>query len=118
MSQNEKKGTQQKAYLTKNVVWRSLDLPDPRRRPWGFCNCSMFCCALLYFHSSFAIILMGKRELVAFLSLSSWCLVIFVWFFLVIVGFLDHTHLLFLIESYLYYRNLDLFMNESLNFIS
>ena len=36
----------------------------------------MFCCTLLYAHSSFAIILMGKRELVAFLSLSSWCLVI------------------------------------------
>ena len=31
----------------------------------GFCNCSMFCCALLYAHSSFAIILMGKREWVA-----------------------------------------------------
>ena len=29
----------------------------------GFCNCSMFCCALLCVHSSFAIILMGKREL-------------------------------------------------------
>ena len=27
----------------------------------GFCNFSMFCCALLYVHSSFAIILMGKR---------------------------------------------------------
>ena len=25
----------------------------------------MFCCALLYVHSSFAIIVMGKRELVA-----------------------------------------------------
>ena len=37
---------------------------------------SMFCCTLLYVHSSFAIILMGKRELVALLSLSSWCLVI------------------------------------------
>ena len=36
-----------------------------------FCNCSMFCCALLCVHSSFAIILMGKRELVALLSLSS-----------------------------------------------
>ena len=22
----------------------------------GFCNCSLFCCALLYVHSSFAII--------------------------------------------------------------
>ena len=29
----------------------------------GFCNCSMFCCTLLCVHSSFAIILMGKREL-------------------------------------------------------
>ena len=29
------------------------------------CNCSMFCCTLLYVPSSFAIILMGKRELVA-----------------------------------------------------
>ena len=28
----------------------------------GFCNCCMFCCALLCVHSSFAIILMGKRE--------------------------------------------------------
>ena len=56
--------------------------------------------------SSFAIILMGKRELVALLSLSSWCLVIVVWLFLavpwvclqfVIVVFPDHTHLLFLL---------------------
>ena len=39
------------------------------------CNCSMFCCSLLYVHSSIAIILMGKRELVALLDLSSWCLV-------------------------------------------
>ena len=31
----------------------------------GVCNCSMLCCTLLYVHSSFAIILMGKRELVA-----------------------------------------------------
>ena len=37
----------------------------------GVCNCSMFCCTLLYVPSSFAIILMGKRELVALLSLSS-----------------------------------------------
>ena len=28
----------------------------------GFCNCSIFCCALLCVHSSFAIILMRKRE--------------------------------------------------------
>ena len=32
----------------------------------GAFNCSMFCSTLLYVHSSFAIILMGKRELVAF----------------------------------------------------
>ena len=49
-----------------------------------FCNCSMFCCVLLWVHSSFAIILMGKRELVALLSLSSWCLVIAVRLFLVV----------------------------------
>ena len=72
----------------------------------GFCNGSMFCSALLYVHSSFAIILRGKRELVALLSLSSWCLVIVVWLFLavpwvclqfVIVVFPDHTQLLFLL---------------------
>ena len=27
----------------------------------GFCNCSMFCWALLCVHSSFAIILMGEE---------------------------------------------------------
>ena len=66
----------------------------------------MFCCALLYVHSSFAIILMGKRELVTLLSLSSWCLVVVVWLFIavpcvclefVIVVFPDHTHFLFFI---------------------
>ena len=36
----------------------------------------MFCCTLLYVHSSFAIILTAKREVVALLCLSSWCLVI------------------------------------------
>ena len=70
----------------------------------GFCNCSIFCCALLYVHSSFAIILMRKRELVALLCLSSRCLVIVVWLFLtmlrvclpfVIVLLPDHTPLLF-----------------------
>ena len=40
----------------------------------GVCNCSMFCCTLLYVNSSIAIILMGMRELVALLNLSSWCL--------------------------------------------
>ena len=65
----------------------------------------MFSCTFLYVPSSFAIILTGKRELDALLSLSSWCLVIFVWFSLavswvgmqfVIVVFPDHTHLLFM----------------------
>ena len=36
-------------------------------------TCCMFCCMLLYVHSSFPIILMEKRELVALLGLSSWC---------------------------------------------
>ena len=39
----------------------------------GVCNCSMFCCTLLYVQSSIAIVLMWKRELVALLNLSSWC---------------------------------------------
>ena len=74
----------------------------------GVCNCSMFCCTLLYVHSSFAIILMGKRELVALLSLSSWCLVKAVWLFLavplvclrfVIVVFPDYTYFLFLLPG-------------------
>ena len=39
----------------------------------GLCNFSMFCYVLLYVYSSFGIILTGKRELVALLSLSSWC---------------------------------------------
>ena len=69
------------------------------------CNCSMFCCTLLYVHSSIVIILMGKRELIALLNLSSWCLVMVERLFLavprgclrfVIVVFPDHTHLLFL----------------------
>ena len=41
-----------------------------------FCNCPMFCSALLCVHSSFAIISMRERELVTLLYLSSWCLVI------------------------------------------
>ena len=34
--------------------------------------------------SRFAIILMGKRELFALLSLSTWCLMMVVWLFLVV----------------------------------
>ena len=60
---------------------------------------------LLYDHC-IAIILMGKRELVALLNLSSLCLVMVERLFLavpwgclrfVIVVFPDHTHLLFLV---------------------
>ena len=70
----------------------------------------MFSCMLLYVHSSIAIILMGKRELVALLNLSSWCLVVVERLFLavpwgclrfVIVVFPDHTHLLFLMSRLL-----------------
>ena len=65
----------------------------------GVCNFSMFCYTLLYVHSSIAIILMGKRELITLLNLSSWCLVMVEWLFLavqqdclrfVIVVFPDH----------------------------
>ena len=68
----------------------------------------MFCCTLLYVNYSIAIILMGKRELIALLYLSSWCLVMVERLFLavprgslqfVIVVFPDHTHLLFLMNS-------------------
>ena len=67
----------------------------------GVCDCSMFCCTLLYVHSSIAIILMGKRELIALLNLSSWCPTVVERLFLgvqrgclqfVIVVFPDHTH--------------------------
>ena len=68
----------------------------------------MFCCTLLYVYFSIAIILMGKRELIALLNLSSWCLVVVERLFLtvprgclqfVIVVFPDHTHLLFLMKT-------------------
>ena len=63
----------------------------------------------LYVHSSFAVVSMGKRELVALLCLSSMCIVIVVWLFLtmtwvclqfVIVVFSDHTHLLFFLLGF------------------
>ena len=74
----------------------------------GVCKCSMFCCALLYVHCSFAIILVGKRGLVALIRLSSWCLVVAVWLFLavpwvclrlVVVVFSDHTYYSFFIKK-------------------
>ena len=67
----------------------------------------MFCCTLLYVHSGYYNHLDGEeRELVAWLNLSSWCLVMVEWLFLavpwdclrfVIVVCPDHTHLLFFI---------------------
>ena len=69
----------------------------------GVCNCSMFCCTLFCVHYSIAIILMGKRELIALLDLSFWCLVVVERLFLavprgclrfVIEVLPDHTHLL------------------------
>ena len=74
----------------------------------GVCNCSMFCCTLLYVYYSIEIIFMGKRELVELFNLSSWCLVMVEWLFLTvprgclrfeIVVFPDHTHLLFLFSA-------------------
>ena len=79
----------------------------------------MFCCKLLYVHSSIAIVLMGKRELVALLN----CLP-GVWWWLnsssmpwgclrfVIVVFPDQTHLLFM-QTDAYYQSYDpLFNND------
>ena len=65
----------------------------------------MFCCTLLYVHSSIAIILMGKRELVALLNLSSWCLAmverlflavprvicgLWLWYFLIVLTYYSY----------------------------
>ena len=83
----------------------------------AFYNCSMFCCGLLYGYSSLAIFLMGKRELVALLCLSSWFIVNVVWLSLtmsriclqfVIEVFPDHTHLLLLLSGiFHFYSNLN-----------
>ena len=60
---------------------------------------------------------MGKRELVALLDLSSWCLVVVERLFLavpwgclrfVILVFPDHTHLLFLVLAHKYTISLGL----------
>ena len=88
-----------------SVVVESLLIVAPIVR---FCYCSIFCFVFLCVHSSFAIILMRKRELVALLSLSSWYLVIVVWLFIavpwvclqfVIVLFPDRTLLLFFMRK-------------------
>ena len=64
----------------------------------GVCNCSMFCCTLLYVHSSIAIILMGQKELIVLLYLSSCCLVTVERLFLVVLwGCLRFVIVVFLI---------------------
>ena len=68
----------------------------------------MFCCTLRFVNSSFAIIKIGKIELVALLSLSSLRLVIVLWLFLALpwvclqfvnVEFPDHNHLLYVVPN-------------------
>ena len=70
----------------------------------------MFCCTLLYVHSSIVIILMGKRELVVLLLLVmvEWLFLVVLWGCLpfVIVVFPYHTRLLFF-KSYI--SNMQLF---------
>ena len=79
----------------------------------------MFCCTLLYVHSSIAIILMGKRELVALLNLSSWCLLMVELLFLavprgclrfVILVFPDHTLLLFFTTAFAQSKHFERFV--------
>ena len=86
----------------------------------------MFCCTLLHVHSSIAIILMGKRELVALLNLTSWCLVVVERLFLavpwgclrfVIVVFPDYTHLLFFTTPFFLFFFFDIFSLTSTIFI-
>ena len=96
----------------------------------GVCNCSMFCCTLLYVHSSIAIILMGKRELIALLNLSSWCLVMVEGLFLAVPGvflqfvtvvFPDHTHLLFfmiVIQPYISVSKLKKFKTKCTGYLN
>ena len=82
----------------------------------GVSGCSMFCCTLLYVHSSITIILVGKRELVALLNLSSWCLVmakplflavprvvcgLWLWYFLIILTYYFYCKIL-IIWTYMF----------------
>ena len=108
----------QKCYIFCSVVVDFLFIVTPIV---GVCNCSMFCCTLLYVHFSIAIILMGKRELIALLNLSSWCLVMVERLFLtvprgclqfVIVVFPDHTHLLFLTDFFIIFMFF-IFLNKN-----
>ena len=67
----------------------SLDLQSdshllPDTLPTALSGPVCFVVRYLFVHSTFAIILMGTRELVALLSLSSWCLVVVVWLYLAV----------------------------------
>ena len=76
---------------------------------------------MLTVKSIVAIILMGKRELVALLNLFSWCLVMVEWLFLlvpwgcllfVILVFPNHTHLLFLSTKLQFFCNKNTMINS------
>ena len=96
---NNKKGVG-RSKATGSVVVYSLLIVAPIV---VFCVCSMFCCTLLCVLSSFAIILMEKRELVALLfvflmscSSPSPCHRLVcsasLWYFLIILTYFFHTH--------------------------
>ena len=111
-------------FFTLTLIWNICEKIIHADKMKVVCNCSMFCCTLLYIHYSFAIILMGKRKLAVLLILSSWCLVVAVWLFLtvpwvylqfVIVVFPDHTHLLFFIIClYVISQQYDLWLMNSI----
>ena len=73
----------------------------------GFYNCSMFCCALLCVHSSFAIISTGCFALFVFLVYHDCCVALprnaTALTEFVIVVFPDHTHLIFLSHPVIVY---------------
>ena len=88
----------------------------------------VLCVAVRYLLSIlvFAIILMGKRELVACLSLSSWFLMTVVWLLLAVTWVCllfasvvnpDHTHLLFYIYLH-YYINMSNSYKEVFTFLN
>ena len=57
----------------------------PKKSTFYFFNILLIGYTLLYVHSSFAIIFMEKKELIALFSCSSWCLQIVVWLFLAVL---------------------------------
>ena len=68
------------------ILMKTLEISENRKKIKG-CTCKIIFISAAYYpilpalvcvNSSFAIILMGKKELFALLCLSSWCLVIVV----------------------------------------